>query len=272
MLPPELRDALSGVDPGRIDSVERIKHGLTNDSWLVRSDAGEFVVRRSNPSEKSLQIDRRSEALVLGTVARAGIGPEVICCDPQRHLLVTRYAGATWTDAQATDAANIDRVALLLRRLHALPPPRGIQAVDLATVIRDYVQTLDRHGKAIDVALRPRAEQMTAFLGADPELRLCHNDVHALNIVDDGTLRLIDWEYAGLGERLFDLASICVYHRFPKAQREHLLLGYLNRPAPQAWHRLELCCWLFEYIRDLWTAVRGLEEGELQKGEPQKTA
>lgn len=262
MSQPDVRDALLRIDLGRIDGVERIKHGLTNESWLVRSDAGAFVVRQSNTSEESLQINRRSEALILDIVARADIGPEVIRCDPERHLLVTRYAGATWTDAQATDAANIDRVAMLLRRLHALPLPRGIHAVDLASVIRDYAQTLDSHGKTTGISLRPRAEQMTAFLSAEPQLSLCHNDIHALNIVDDGTLRLIDWEYAGLGERLFDLASICVYHRFPKPHREHLLLGYLSDPDPQAEHRLEVCCWLFEYIRDLWTAVRELPEKE----------
>jgi thiamine kinase len=262
MSQPDVREALSGIDLGRIDSVERIKHGLTNDSWLVRSDAGVFVVRRSNAAEESLQINRRSEARILEAVAAAGIGPEIICCDPARHLLVTRYAGATWSDAQAMDIENIGRIAVLLRRLHALTPPHGIQAVDLANVIRGYAHTLDSHGKAIDASLHQRAEQVATFLRAEPEPRLCHNDIHALNIVDDGALRLIDWEYAGLGERLFDLASICVYHRYSKAQREHLLDSYLDSPDSHARHRLELCCWLFDYVRDLWTAVRGLEGGE----------
>lgn len=261
MSQPDVHAALSGIDLGRIDSVERIKHGLTNDSWLVRTDAGVFVVRHSNTAEDSLQINRRSEALILETVARSDIGPQVVCCDPARHLLVTRYAGPTWTDAQATEAANIARVGVLLRRLHALQPPRDIQVVDLATVIHGYLQTLDRHGAAApSTQLRARADQIAAFLRAEPELRLCHNDIHALNIVDDGNLRLIDWEYAGLGERLFDLASICVYHRFTKSQREHLLGSYLDGPSTNAWHRLELCCWLFDYIRDLWSAVRGIGE------------
>ena len=259
---PDVRDALSGTDLGRIDGVERIKHGLTNESWRVHSDAGDFVVRQSNSSEESLQINRRSEALILDVVAQAGIGPEIVLCDPTRHLLITRYAGPTWTDAEATAGENIARVALLLRRLHMLKPPPAIQAVDLATVIHGYTQTLARHGKSTDASLHQRAQQITSFLAVEPELRLCHNDIHALNIVDSGELRLIDWEYAGLGERFFDLASICVYHRFVKAQRELLLNTYLSSPDAQAWHRLELCCWLFDYVRDLWTAVRGISERE----------
>jgi thiamine kinase-like enzyme len=260
MSQPDVRDALSGIELGRIDRIERIKHGLTNESWRVHSDAGEFVVRQSNSSEASLQINRRSEALILDDVAHAGIGPEVILCDPTRHLLITRYAGPTWTDAQATAGENIERVALLLRRLHRLKPPPAIQVVDLATVIRGYTQTLAHHGKSTDASLHQRAQQIASFLAAEPELRLCHNDIHALNIVDSGELRLIDWEYAGLGERFFDLASICVYHHFVKVQRELLLNSYLQSPDAQAWHRLELCCWLFDYVRDLWTAVRELTE------------
>ena len=72
----------------------------------------------------------------------------------------------------------------------------------------------------------------------------------------DGALRLIDWEYAGVGQRLFDLASVCVYHKYDKLQREQLLVAYTSLTELTTWHRLELACWLFDYVRDLWMAVR----------------
>ena len=115
--------ALSGIAGGSDASVERIKHGLTNESWLVSSAREQRVVRISNTEDDSLQINRASEAIILATVGRAGIGPEAIVCDPARRLLVTRYVGETWSDADARRAANIDRVAALLRRLHSLPAP-----------------------------------------------------------------------------------------------------------------------------------------------------
>src|SRR5207244_398033 len=38
---------------------------------------------------------------------------------------------------------------------------------------------------------------------------LCHNDLLAANILDDGAqVWLVDWEYAGIGHPLFDLAGI----------------------------------------------------------------
>lgn len=264
--------ALAVVDAGRHESVQRIKHGQTNESWLVRTARDSYVVRLSNTSEESLQIDRQSEALVLETVANAAIGPEVVRCDPASHILITRYAGRTWTPAEAFAPANIDRVADLLWQLHGLRPPPGIHVVDLQSVVRGYLQTLDERGAsgmAGTNEFRQRAIQIAASLQSDANVCLCHNDVHALNIVDsggcdsggvgNGTLRLIDWEYAGIGQRLFDLASICVYHAYPREQREQLLRRYARSREVALWNRLELCCWLFDYVRDLWTAVRELQ-------------
>lgn len=269
MSPADVAAALPGIDIGRIESIDRIKHGLTNESWLVRAERDALVIRLSNPAEASLQINRASEAAILTAVAREGIGPEVIRCDPAQHMLVTRYAGTTWSEADAANAENIERIAGLLRRLHGLSPPAGAQRVDLTTVIDGYLATLDAHGVhcAIAVpALRGRAHESAAILKQDSITCLCHNDVHALNIVEapgmgPGALRLIDWEYAGLGERFFDLAALCVYHGYDRGQRERLLRAYTDQLDVQHWHRLDLCCWLFDYVRELWMAVRELAEG-----------
>jgi len=261
MLPDEVRAALSGIEVGGVRRAERIKHGLTNESWLVHGDADTWVVRLSNAEEVSLQINRVSEALILEAVARAAIGPEVIRCDPRRHLLVTRYAGETWSEAQALAAGNIERIACLLRKLHSVSPPQGIQRVDLTAVVDGYLETLHQHGvrdPAGAPAQQARAREIAATLQQDSDPCLCHNDVHSLNIVDDGRLRLIDWEYAGLGERFFDLASICVYHRYDQQQRERLLAAYVGQSQIGTQRRLELACWLFGYVRELWTAVREL--------------
>jgi hypothetical protein len=43
-------------------------------------------------------------------------------------------------------------------------------------------------------------------------------------------------------------------------QREQLLSSYTALTELTTWHRLELACWLFDYVRELWMAVR--ESGE----------
>jgi thiamine kinase len=240
---------------------ERIKHGLTNESWLVRTARDAVVVRVSNAAERELQIDRNSEAAILAAVAAADLGAPVLLCDPARHVLVTRYLGNPWTFDDALQFANIERLARTMQRLHVLPPPRGVRIVDLRTTVEGYLRTLDEYGTESPLrteALRARARGAADSLSTDSVACLCHNDAHHLNIVDDGEVTLIDWEYAGVGERLFDLASACVYHGYDQVQRERLLSAYLTRRDWTVERRLDIACWLFEYVRDLWMAVRAL--------------
>jgi thiamine kinase len=254
-------DIASAWIAGGVTSVERIKHGLTNESWLVRGAEDAVVVRISHRDTERLQINRTSEAMILDTVARAGIGPAVLLCDPARHLLVTRYLGPTWSDTDAVRDDNIERVAKLMSRLHALDAPAGAHRIDLARVVSDYLSDLDAHGQSTagGAALqRRRAYEVAGVLEASSVPRLCHTDVHALNIVDNGELRLLDWEYAGLGEPLFDVASLCIFHCYSLQQRRLLLRSYAGRFEESTWRRLELACWLFEYVRELWLAVRSL--------------
>jgi thiamine kinase-like enzyme len=243
-----------------IRSVEPIKHGLTNRSWLVTLDDDRVVVRMSDASTAhELQIDRNSEAAVLDVVSRAGIGPDVLLNDLDHGILVTRYLGPTWSVRDAHSNENIERLAALLRRLHSLDVPSGVRAVDLAATVHGYLRTLDERDVQSGLtlpALRDCADETAAQLRKGSTACLCHNDVHHLNVVGGEHPRLIDWEYAGVGEPLFDLASICVYHRYQRSQRERLLAAYAAPSDTISWQRLELACWLFDYIRDLWMAVR----------------
>jgi thiamine kinase-like enzyme len=248
-----------GVDIASLGQAEHIKHGLTNESWRVRSPHGAVIVRLSNGTEDLLQIDRASEAKVLTIVGAAGLGPQVLMCDPGSRVLVTRDLGNTWNEADAHIAANISRIGSVLRHLHALDVPFDVRTVDLTRTLRGYLRVLDERGDRSNLThptTRMRGENAALALGHNSVACLCHNDVYHLNIIDDGSVRLIDWEYSGIGERMFDLASFCVYHGLDRQEREHLLDAYLIDSQPNALQRLELACWVFEYVRDVWSEVR----------------
>lgn len=257
--PAEIAARALGTSASRVQAVDEIKHGLTNRSWRVRADEADVVVRVSVADERMLRIDRRSEAAVLTAVAAAGVAPPLLLCDPDAGMLVTRYLGPPWSMEQVANERNLQRLGRLLGRLHAIPPPPGVRSVDLIETAEGYIATLERHGAAPELrssSLRDRARASAALVGADGRVRLCHNDVHHLNLIDAGDLRLIDWEYAGVGAPLFDLASVCVNHSLSREQRCSLLAAYSNAVDAGVEARLDAAIWLFEYIRDLWTAVR----------------
>ena len=249
-----------GVDRASLTEPERLKNGLTNESWLVRGLHDAVVVRLSNRETDVLQINRLSESQVLRAVADAGIGAPVLLCEPDRHVLVTRYIeGRKWTSRDIRAVANLQRVADALRALHALPIPQSVQKLDLLDAMRRYWNTLIERGLAARAGTpkeRERAREYIASLASVAQSCLCHNDVHHLNVIDGGRLWLIDWEYAAIGDPYFDLASVCCYHALSDELRRVLLRAYWGGDSNESFDRLQRMCWVFNYIRDLWFAVR----------------
>ena len=95
----------------------------------------------------------------------------------------------------------------------------------------------------------------------EPATERATADAHLVHVADgavDAQEDRADGAAVGqtIGEPLFDLASVCVYHRYGKVERERLLAAYGESRGKISSQRLELACWLFDYIRELWMAVR----------------
>jgi thiamine kinase len=234
-------------------SVTRIKDGLTNDSYRVTGASTPVVVRISNADDRALFIDRHSEAVVLKLVEQAGIGAPVFHNAPDKHVLITaEIPGRNPARMEMREPHNILRVAALLRRLHALVAPNEVQTMKLENTLHGYWALLGQwrdHATALEIA-RESDQQLLR--------RLCHNDVHHMNLIDDDVrLWLLDWEYAGVGDPYFDLASVCCYHGFDEARQQSLLAAYAPTESVDT-ARLMRMCWLFDYIKELWFEARRL--------------
>ena len=72
-----------------------------------------------------------------------------------------------------------------------------------------------------------------ACLAAPLELRPCHNDLLNANFIDDGArIRIVDWEYAGMGDPFFDLGNFSINHELTPEEDEVLLAAYDGRSGP----------------------------------------
>lgn len=223
-------------------------------SWLVDLAGEQAVLRIDQPAAKAFGLDRSAEFARLGAIAAAGLGPPPIAVDAAQGLLLRPHvAGCAWQAADLGQAANLQRAAALLRRVHRVQldaPP-----LDLQAAISRYARLAGPHAVA-------QAETCRALLARcqDPRAPLvfCHNDPVAGNFVmapvtASGALWLIDWEYSGFNEFWFDLAVVSGQHDLPEPGVRSLLEAYLQRP-PTAADSETLARWVSFYrgLVSLW--------------------
>lgn len=237
--------------------VTRIEGGLSNRAWRLDANGERWFVRLGHPQAVRLGVDRRSECDVLRTVAAAGLAPGVHVCEPNEGLLVTRFIeGRTWSAADARSPDNLRRVASCLRRLHELPVPDGLREVDYARQAVRLAAALPAND-ASSAELSERATAAFARIGdGGSATTLCHNDLHHLNVLDDGSrLWMVDWEYGGRGNPLFDVASFLTLHDLGPDPTESFLEAY-GRLLPGERSHLDDARWLFDYVQWLWYRSR----------------
>jgi len=235
----------------------RIEGGLSNQAWRLDVPQGTWFVRRGHPDAARLGVDRWSECAVLRAVSAAGLAPAVLACEPAAGLLVTQFVeGVTWGAADVTREANLRRVADGLRRLHELPVPEGVHDVDYERQALHLAASLPAPDSTA-ATLHARAAAAFRRIGAfQAPLTLCHNDLHHLNLLDDGVrLWLVDWEYGGRGNPLFDVASFLALHELAPGPTEVFLEAY-GWPQADDPGRLEDALWLFDYVQWLWYRSR----------------
>jgi len=247
--------ARAGRAPGELIA------GSTNLVVRVQMAGDSVAVRVPRPDTAYVPIDRQAECVALGAAAVVDLAPVVIVCDPASGVLITRWIdGELWTAERTHEADAIRIVARALRRLHALPPPAGMRSLAPLTLLRSYWQTVSARATALASRLTSLHARILAR-AAEAQGRsmvLCHADLHHRNLIDDGRLRLLDWEYAGIAEPYFDLASFAQSNDLTHAEQALLSEAY-GLPL-QDGGRLALYGVLFDWICVLWLAMTGVGE------------
>ena len=234
---PELAAAMAAVPElaGYAGPIGRLG-GLTNRVFHL----GDFCLRIPGKGTEEY-IDRANEAVAAREAATAGVSPEVIHADAATGLMVTRFidGAVTMTPENFAERGGAPaRAGEAFQRLHT-SGARFPFCFDLFAMIDDYLAILS--GK--DVALPDgyhdvvaEAETVRAALGAHPvELAPCHCDPLCENFLDTGArMWIVDWEYSGMNDPMWDLGDLSVEGSFTAAQDGEMLAAYFGRPPGPA--------------------------------------
>jgi thiamine kinase-like enzyme len=231
--------------------------GITNRNYRVDVGPESFVLRVAGARTELLGIDRRHEYAAHLGAAAIGVAPEVVYFVEPEGYLITRFIPARAIPPEEMRGPDTLRaVARTLNRVHSMAPIPG--TFSPFQVVRAYDRLARAHGVTTFpenyAYLRARMDEIeSALVRAASAPVPCHNDLLNGNFLSDATgIRILDWEYAGMGDRLFDLANFSAHHELDEAQDRLLLDAYLSQHDSRLQARLELLKAMSDFREAMW--------------------
>ncbi len=197
------------------------------------------MIRVPGKDTSLLEIDREAERITNERAAAVGVAPRVAAMLDDPQAIVTVFVeGRGMTAEDLREPATRSAVARALRAIHEIPEPLPSR-FDSFRLVETFAETAVARGatlpEAYGEALAQAAEIEAALAGPEHEPVPCHNDLLAANfIAGPERLWIVDWEYAGMGDRYFDLANFSVNNELADADEEALLADYFGEPPSAA--------------------------------------
>ena len=262
---PELTEVVARVSAllgPRDGAVVQLDGGITNRNFRVNFGGTDYVVRLPGKRTQLLGIDRSAECIANKAAAELGIAPRVATMLEQPSCLVTAFVtGREMTLDEIRTPEAIAEVAGDLRKLHdsGTELPTGFDSFRL---VEEYAETGRANGseppEGYDDALKAAQRIEKAVSGQDDHQPVpAHNDLLTANFLRDGgeRIQLIDWEYAGMGDRWFDLGNFAVNNELDDDQEAQLLKAYFGEPPDE---RRLATLKLFRFMSDFREAMWGV--------------
>ncbi len=256
------------ITPSEITDITVLKKGMTNRSFLFAARGKKYIMRIPGEGTDQL-INRRQEASVYHVIADKHICDDIAYINADNGYKITEFLeGSRTCDADSVEDLKIcmDK----LRDFHSLKL-KVDHTFDIFGQI-DFYEKLWNGQKSVYRDYKKTKENVLSLKACIDEQKkeycLTHIDAVPDNFLftDDGDVRLIDWEYAGMQDPHVDIAMFCIYALYDREQVDRLIDIYFEGKCQSAVRKKIYCyiaaCGLLwsnwcEYKRSL-----GVEFGE----------
>ena len=222
------------IEPSQITALPQ---GLTNQGYLLSLPHGQFVLRIAAANSQALDINRDAEYCIHALLESYQLAPKIYYRASDNSYWLREYIAGTVLTAQDLNLDTLTQMATYLRRIHRLAAPTDLPKINIQAKLKHYQQQLT-----------PQATYFTEPLPANKgKVALCHMDPTPANWIrmNNGKLMLLDWEYAGLGNPLWDIAALLQQANLTDIQEQEFLqvINLKNdrywQQAKQDMHNLE---------------------------------
>lgn len=237
--------------------IERLG-GLTNKVYRL----GDTVLRIPGVGTEEY-INRANEAASAIIAAKAGVSPAVLHADAKLGIMVTAHI-ETVTMTPETFKQRLGAPARAGMALHKLHTSGGAFPFrfELFAMIDDYLKVLST--KTVNLPdgyteVVREAETIRTALAKNPApLAPCHCDPLCENFLDDGQrMWIVDWEYCGMNDPMWDLGDLSVEGGFTHEQDLEMLYAYFcGEPPKQDYARMVIYKAMCDLLWTLWGLIQ----------------
>lgn len=254
------------VKESAIHNIRCLKAGMTNQSFLFEVKGKHYICRIPGPGTDRL-INRKEEQAVYKLVEPLGITERILYFNGNTGYKIAEfYEGAR--NADAKNESDMRQCMTLLKKLHEanLKADHSFDLRERISFYEDLCQGYQLRLFEDYKEVRTRMNQLLTFIEKlDRPVCLSHLDSVADNFLflPDGSLKLIDWEYAGMQDPLIDIAMCGIYSYYNENELNGLLSLYLER---QPCEKEQLVTYAYSalggFLWALWAVFKSLEGTE----------
>lgn len=237
------------VNREEIQGITVLKQGMTNRSFLFRCRGESYIMRVPGEGTEQL-INREEEYAVYQILEGKGICDRVIYMNPRNGYKITKF----YENVRVCDSLNLEDVRLCMKKLrqfhglrltvpHEFDLFRLIQYYEelwegRPSMFPDYQETKQQVFALQSYIEDHIEEKILAHIDAVPDNFLIFQN-------DQGgeSIRLIDWEYAGMQDPHVDVAMFCIYAMYDREQVEQLIDVYFTEGCDRE-IRIKIYCYI----------------------------
>lgn len=214
-------------------TISPLEGGITNLNFIVGHGNEKVVVRLGQDIPEHL-VFRSNEINVSKAAYEIGVSPKLIYSET--GVLVLEFIESKTLDASGVQK-NLKKIIPVVKKIHTEIPNvlSGLPAIFwVFYVIKYYANFLkskkSKHVGIIDDLLNKASKLEN--LSSPRHIVFGHNDFLAANFLDDGSrIWVVDWEYGGFNDPLFDIGGLASNNDFNEDLEKEALELYYEKPV-----------------------------------------
>ncbi|NVJ53836.1 MAG: phosphotransferase [Campylobacteraceae bacterium] len=220
--------------------------GFCNINYKLKTSKKTYLIRKFISNE-TVNIDRDFEFSVQKKAYKKNIAAKPILLDKDKTFMVCEFLKGK--HKKRINAKEIKHLAKMIKKLHSIKS--NVKSYDLKKTLNHYKKSLNtkKARKSISICKK----ELKNLKKHKKRLVTTHHDLNPRNILfHKNSIKFIDWEYTGVNDSFFDLASLCFEYKLNKKEQKTLLRSYQKSANKIDIQKLHSYIKIYKHICKLW--------------------